>query len=257
MRKIDFSTIIGISLALALILFSISLSGKVLGYVDLPSFLIVIGCTFLVSGACFSFTKLLDSFKSTFYVILYSPANPQYIATEALKTADYAYRNGILGLDKRHNETNDIFNKWLTLVVDGEKTANIEKLTSLEMETFNEQQNIVIQLLRKGAEVAPALGLIGTLIGLVQMLGSLDDISQIGPGMSVALLTTFYGAILAYVILFPLSSKLENNLKEDILNFRIYQRVVISISQQENPRNLEYALNSILPPGRNIFYYKQ
>ena len=99
------------------------------------------------------------------------------------------------------------------------------------------------------------MGLIGTLVGLVQMLGRLDDPSTIGPAMAVALLTTFYGAILANVVLAPLASKLDRNSREEILVKNIYLMAATSISRQENPRRLEMLLNSVLPPSKRVQFF--
>ncbi|HLF58773.1 MAG TPA: MotA/TolQ/ExbB proton channel family protein, partial [Alphaproteobacteria bacterium] len=110
-------------------------------------------------------------------------------------------------------------------------------------------------VLRKGAEVAPAMGLIGTLVGLVQMLGRLDDPGTIGPAMAVALLTTFYGAVLANVVLAPLASKLERNSREELLVKHIFLMAASSIARQENPRRLEMLLNSVLPPSKRVQFF--
>jgi chemotaxis protein MotA len=99
------------------------------------------------------------------------------------------------------------------------------------------------------------MGLIGTLIGLVQMLGYLDDPTTIGPSMAVALLTTFYGAILGNVVFLPLAGKLERNGADDTLVRRIYLVGVLSVARKENPRRLEMLLNSALPPAQRVDYY--
>ena len=100
------------------------------------------------------------------------------------------------------------------------------------------------------------MGLIGTLIGLVQMLGNLDDPSKIGPAMAVALLTTMYGAILANMVFGPLAAKLERNSGEEISLRRIYTLAVLSIVRQENPRQLELMLNTVLPPAKRISVFE-
>ena len=99
------------------------------------------------------------------------------------------------------------------------------------------------------------MGLVGTLIGLVQMLGNLDDPASIGPSMAVALLTTFYGAILANMVFAPLASKLERNSHEESTIYQLYMLAIGSIGRQENPRRLEMQLNSILPPSQRIRFY--
>ena len=99
------------------------------------------------------------------------------------------------------------------------------------------------------------MGLIGTLIGLVQMLGNLTDPATIGPAMAVALLTTLYGAALAYIIFIPLASKLERNSDVEQIVMKIYESAVLSIGRKENPRRLQMLLNAILPPAERVHYF--
>ncbi|MBL4719843.1 MAG: MotA/TolQ/ExbB proton channel family protein, partial [Alphaproteobacteria bacterium] len=103
--------------------------------------------------------------------------------------------------------------------------------------------------------ISPAMGLIGTLVGLVQMLGSLSDPSTIGPKMALALLTTFYGAILSNLIFTPLAAKLERNSTDQVLISQLQAMAATSIGRQENPRRLEMLLNTILPPGERVEYF--
>jgi chemotaxis protein MotA len=99
------------------------------------------------------------------------------------------------------------------------------------------------------------MGLIGTLVGLVQMLGNLEDPSTIGPSMAIALLTTFYGAVLANMLFLPLANKLDRNSDAEAMINQIYAIGVASISRQENPRRLEVEINTILPPARRVAYF--
>ena len=99
------------------------------------------------------------------------------------------------------------------------------------------------------------MGLIGTLIGLVQMLGQLDDPSTIGPSMAVALLTTFYGAVLSNMLFSPLAAKLERNSDEEVLLNTIYLTGVTSIGRKENPRRLEMLVNTLLPPAQRVQFF--
>ena len=112
-----------------------------------------------------------------------------------------------------------------------------------------------LRILRRAGEVAPAMGLIGTLVGLVQMLGQLEDPSSIGPAMAVALLTTFYGAILANMFFLPLATKLERNAGVEAQVKQIYALGAASIARQENPRRLEVALNATLPPTERVRFF--
>jgi len=110
------------------------------------------------------------------------------------------------------------------------------------------------QVIRKAAEIAPAMGLIGTLIGVVQMLGNLGDPQVIGPSMAVALLTTFYGAVLANLMLNPLAAKLERNNTDERLIQQIQLTGLTAMARKDNIRRIELVLNSLLPPSRKVQY---
>jgi len=132
----------------------------------------------------------------------------------------------------------------------------VERIMQSELQATTERHARAVGMLRKAAEISPAMGLIGTLVGLVQMLGTLEDPSTIGPSMAVALLTTFYGAILANLVFTPLASKLERNSTEDALMNEMYVMAAASIARQENPRRLEMLLNTVLPPENKIVYFQ-
>ena len=138
------------------------------------------------------------------------------------------------------------------MVVDGSNGDEIEKVLKEKINAIANRHGKSVSVIRKLAEVSPAMGLIGTLVGLVQMLGNLDDPSTIGPSMAVALLTTFYGAVLSNMVFSPLATKLERNSAEEALLNTIYITGVTSIGRQENPRRLEMLLNTLLPPAQRV-----
>lgn len=258
MRTIELSTIFGILSALGLVTLAISVSGNLNDFVDVPSIIIVILGTSLITIACFSIREVFSSIGLIFKMSATKLTQPNLVALSIMKVSDYAYKKGILALESIEDLKIDspLFRKGLSLVIDGERIEAIDRIMTQEIMSAQENYNIMISIIKKAGEVAPSMGLIGTLIGLVQMLGSLNDVKLIGPAMAVALLTTFYGAILAYMILFPLSSKLERNARDELLNANLYLKSLISIARKENPRQLEYMLNSILPPDKRIIYYK-
>jgi chemotaxis protein MotA len=141
------------------------------------------------------------------------------------------------------------------LVTDGYSGDDVERVLTQELDSLVERHRRSASILRRAAEIAPAMGLIGTLVGLVQMLAELDNPANIGPAMAVALLTTFYGAIMANVILMPLAAKLERNSNDEALIKTLVMLAMGSIARQENPRRLEMLLNSELPPDEQIKYF--
>jgi chemotaxis protein MotA len=143
----------------------------------------------------------------------------------------------------------------MSMVVDGTPGEDVETIMRRDLHATHQRHLGAASVLRKAAEFAPAMGLIGTLIGLVQMLGNLEDPATIGPSMAVALLTTFYGAVLANMVFSPMASKLERNSAEETTVNTVYLMGTASMGRQENPRRLEMLINSILPPTKRVQYF--
>lgn len=253
-RVSDPSTLFGVLAAFSLLAVAIYLGGSPKAFIDVPSMLIVCLGTMAVATACYSLSDLIRSFVTTLRTIIYDAEDPSQSAICALKLAEIAKKKGVLQLENHLEMTkhNSMFNKAITVVIDGVVPEHVEELVNREIFAMSDRHTRSVSVLRKCAEVAPAMGLIGTLIGLVQMLGNLNDPSAIGPAMAVALLTTFYGAILAYLVFSPLATKLERNSRGELMIAEIYKRAASSIARQENPRQLEIMLNSILPPAKRV-----
>lgn len=253
----DIATIGGLIGAFVLIVIAMVLGGSPLAFVDAPSTLIVLGGTFSVTLSCFSVSEMLGAGKVISKSFFSSIENPVDAANRILELADTARKQGLLNLQSTVDELEDepFLHKGLLMAMDGTSDEEVEKIMRLEIQATAARHTQGSSILRKAAEVAPAMGLIGTLVGLVQMLGNLDDPSTIGPSMAVALLTTFYGAVLANVVFSPLASKLERNSVEELATRSIYLLGTTSICRQENPRQLETQINTILPPAKRIQYF--
>ncbi len=258
MKRMELSTIIGILTAILILGYTISFNGKFRDFIDTPSMLLVMLGTFLITAACFSFREVIGAQKAIISMIALKPQDPQEIATLMLRVSEGAFKKGLLNLEKTHNirEQASFFNKHLNMVIDGEKAGIVEQVMDQEITSTHERYLTLISILKKAAEIAPSMGLIGTIIGLIQMLGSLNDVKMIGPAMAVALLTTFYGAVLSYIIFFPLASKFEKNLTEELINMRSHMFTLTSVAKNEHPSKLEAILNSILPPEKKVIYFK-
>lgn len=255
-QNLDFSTFIGISLALLVIIIAISFTSSIFIFFDFPSFLIVIIGTFCITTACFSFLDVFRAHLLIAQMVFIRPQLPNKAAINCLEIAEFARKHSIEALEEKLKQrSNGFFTRGVMFVIDGASPEQVDKVFSQEIISKIEEHAKVISILRKAAEIAPAMGLLGTLIGLVQMLGNLTDISKIGMAMALALITTFYGTILAYVIFFPLASKLEKNSNEEILTLKIYLKALISIAKRENPRHLETLVNSLLTPDSRIKYF--
>jgi chemotaxis protein MotA len=180
------------------------------------------------------------------------------LATNLMKLAQKGRGpTGLLALqDDARLETQPFLKQALSLAVDGAPAEAIEKLLYHDTMTSVERHERALAVLRRAGEVAPSMGLIGTLIGLVQMLGGLSDPSTLGPAMAIAILTTFYGATLAYVVLTPFATKMERIGADDLLMRKLITAAVLSMARMENPRQLELHLNALLPPTQRISVFK-
>lgn len=254
----DPATLIGLLGALALVIAALMLGGAPLAFVDAPSVLIVIGGTVLLTLASFTVSDIGLTFTAVVRTVSYARRDPSATAKDLLQLAEATRRGGLLSLQvplARGEIADPLLAKGLTMVVDGIKVEDAEELMQRDVAAMLGRHRKSAAVLRRGAEIAPAMGLIGTLIGLVQMLGRLEDPAAIGPAMAVALLTTFYGAVIAHMVLNPLASKLERNSAEEVLIGQLDIVAAGSIGRQENPRRLEMQLNSLMPPAKRIRFF--
>jgi len=254
---VDFATLLGVGGAFAMIAGAMMLSGQAAAFLDVPSILIVIGGTFLVTTISFSLREIAQAQGLMFRAAVYHAETPENAVWQALYLADLARKRGRLALQSVTDQLGEapFLQRAIAMVVDGVPAEEVERVLGRDAEAAFGRHQRSAGVLRRAGEVAPAMGLIGTLIGLVQMLGSLDDPSSIGPAMAVALLTTFYGAVLANMVFNPLAGKLERNAHIEATVCQIYTIGATSISRQENPRRLEMMLNTILPPDSRVAYF--
>jgi len=254
---VDFATLLGVGGAFAMIAAAMMLSGQAGAFLDIPSVLIVLGGTFLVTTISFSLSEIVRAQGLMLRAAVYQAETPENAVWQALYLADLARKRGRLALQNVTDQLQDapFLYRAIMMVVDGVPAEEVERMLSRDAEASFERHQRSAGILRRAGEVAPAMGLIGTLIGLVQMLGNLDDPSSIGPAMAVALLTTFYGAVLANMVFNPLAGKLERNAHIEATVCQIYTIGAASISRQENPRRLEMMLNTILPPDNRVAFF--
>lgn len=256
-KSIDFATIFGIITAFALVVTAVILGGSPSSFFNVPAILIVLGGTFAVTTICFSFAEMRRTVQVIGKTLFHSTRDASDAAIQVMQIAQMARRHGVLSLQNITDQTRrePFLFKGVSMIVDGLPGDHVERILRREMAAMIERHQQSASILRRAAEFSPAMGLIGTLIGLVQMLGNLEDPTTIGPSMAVALLTTFYGAILANLVFIPLASKLErNSALEEMVN-NIYLLGSASVGRQENPRRLEMMLNSIMPPSSRIKYF--
>ncbi|MEX1147623.1 MAG: MotA/TolQ/ExbB proton channel family protein [Sphingomonadales bacterium] len=251
------TTIVGLIAGFALVIFAMTADGNLTAFVDIAAIAIVLGGTAAVTAVSFTLEELRSAPTTLYRILFHAKADAGDAARTVLRLAERARRDGILDMERftKTLSRDPFLHKAMGLVVDGMEGDQTEKILKRETFALSTVQMNTINILRRAAEVSPAMGLIGTLVGLVKMLGTLDDPSTIGPAMAIALLTTFYGAMLAHMVFLPLASRAERNAREEALLNSIYTTGAASIGRKENPRQLEVIINTILPPAKRIQYF--
>lgn len=243
----DIASIIGLVMAFGLIV--LGMGAFVTAFVDLPSMLIVIGGTVGVVFVFFPMENLLGLGGVIRNVFLTKPQQISTLIATIIDFAGRARREGILSLQNVGNEIDDpFFVKGIGLVVDGIEESVVEEIMATEIDFIEDRHKKGADMFAAMGAISPAMGMIGTLIGLVIMLQNLSDTAAIGPAMAIALITTFYGAVLANVVFIPFSGKLRIRSDQEVFLRRLTMEGVLSIAAGNNPRVVEQKLNSYLAP---------
>jgi chemotaxis protein MotA len=247
----DIATVLGILSATGLVLGAIFMGSGLNVFINIPSLCIVVGGTIGVTLVAYP----LKDFLSVIKVVQKAIFTRNISATELIsKFTDFANKTrkeGILALESEIKELKDeFFKKGVQLSIDGLEPQQIQNILDTEIEFVRDRHKLGADIFTSMGTFAPAMGMIGTLIGLVQMLQSMDDPSTIGPAMAVALLTTFYGSLMANICCMPIAGKLKTRSKEEMLTKEMTIQGIISLSNGDNPRILEQKLLAFLPPAK-------
>ena len=244
----DLATLIGLIGAFATVAAAIVLGGSPGAFIDVKSILIVLVGTILVTMMKFSLGQFLSATKIAVKAFVYKLPSPDELIEKAVELAKTARQGGLLALEDA--EVPDAFMKTgIGLLVDGHPPEVVRTmLTKDKMQTLERHSNGQ-NIFKALGDVGPAMGMIGTLVGLVQMLSAMDDPKQIGPAMAVALLTTLYGAILANMLALPVADKLALRSKEESLRKSLIIDALLAIQEGQNPRIIESLLEAYLPPA--------
>jgi chemotaxis protein MotA len=232
-----------------LIISAITMGGNPAGFVDIPSVLITVGGTFASTAVAFSLREIRGGIGVARQAFFHKAANIPEIIKTMLRFALKARREGILALEGEVESVKDPFIvKSLQLAIDGTSPEIMEEVLRTEVSRIGERHELGQRLFKTMASFAPAFGMIGTLIGLVQMLQSMNDPSAIGPGMAVALITTFYGAVMANLVFLPMAAKLKLRSEQEILVKDVIIAGILSIQSGDNPRVVEQKLQVFIAP---------
>jgi chemotaxis protein MotA len=246
---LDIATIVGIVAGLALVLWGITSTGNLGWFWSFSSFLIVVGGTVSATFVAYPLKKVLSTFKVVRKAFSTNDFQPGTIINEIISLANIARREGLLALEEAVEQIEDEFlHKGVMLIVDGTDPELVKNILETELSFLEERHGEGKGLFDIMGTLAPAFGMIGTLIGLVIMLQQLENPDTIGPSMAVALITIFYGSLLANLIFIPIGKKLKIKSREEILLKEIMIEGLLSIQAGENPRIIEEKLKAFLPP---------
>ncbi|MDI7248272.1 MAG: motility protein A [Bacillota bacterium] len=246
----DLTTLLGIVAGMTLVGTAIQMGGSLRSFIDIPSMMITIGGTIASTFINFRMDDIKNVLRVTKVAFTRRPPQLTSVITQIISLAELARREGLLALDNSLDKVKDDFLRHgLQLVVDGVDAAVIREILETDLDAVGERHKMGRKLFDQMALFAPAFGMIGTLIGLIQMLRNINNPSAIGPGMAVALVTTFYGALLAYLVFIPISGKLAVRASEEALEKEILIEGILAIQSGDNPRIVEEKLRAFLPPA--------
>ena len=243
----DIATIIGLISGTILIVSAIVLGGTPIIFINIPSLLIVLGGTIATTFIKFKMSDVIGSIKVVMKAFTVKASDPEEMIQEMVGFTRIAKKEGLIALEKEV-ATDAFAAKALRYLSDGFDEGLIEDMLSKDIRLTLQRHSIGQSVFKGMGDSAPAFGMIGTLIGLVQMLASMDDPSSIGPAMAVALLTTLYGVLLANFIFLPLADKLSLRSEQERLNKSIIVEAAVGINRGISPLVLEESLKIFLAP---------
>ena len=257
-RSVDIATIIGIVVSFGLMIWAILMGGPLSLFIDMPSIAIVFGGTAGVALISFPLADVLGTIAIFKKTVLIREADTNALIAQMMEFATKARKGGILSLQDSIDQVEDQFLvKALQMAVDGQEPADLKTMLQTEIDNIAARHSNGAQILDTMGAIAPAMGMVGTLIGLVQMLQNMSDPAAIGPAMAVALLTTFYGAVLANVLFLPMAGKLKTRSKTEILQKTVITEGMESILSGENPRIMEQKLHAYIAPRKRESVFKK
>lgn len=247
----DITTVLGIVGGFAFIVNAIFQGGKIGSFMDAASVMIVVGGTFSAVIASFPLSMLKNIVKHFAKLVSGKKYKVDPVIDLLVEFAQLARKNGLLALEEKANELNDpFFKRGIMLVVDAMEADKVREMLETEVESMGQRHEEEISIYEKAAGFAPAFGMIGTLVGLINMLKGMDlsqgSSSTLGDSMATALVTTFYGCVMANLIFMPIAKKLRIRNEEEILYKQIIIEGVIGIQSGENPKNLKEKLVTLL-----------
>jgi len=249
----DPATLIGIVVSLGLVGWSILSGDGAMTFLNVPSIVIVFGGTVGATLVCFPMNNVVGVMGILKKAFLIKEVSNKELISKLEELAQTARKQGLLSLQAATGSVEDEFMKTgLQLVVDGQESDTIESILRTEISYIKSRHATGAEVLKAAGTYAPAFGMIGTVIGLIQMLQNMSDPSSIGPAMAVALVTTFYGALLSNVVFLPLVTKLQQRSAREVEQKNLIAEGLLSIQAGDNPRILVQKLNGFVAPKTRV-----
>lgn len=245
----DLATIVGILGAMGLIVVTMLMSGDLGMFINIPSLVIVVGGSIFAVMAKFGLSQFLGIGKIMGKGFKNTIDNPAELIDEIVELADAARKGGLLALEGK-DVSSDFLQKGIQMLVDGHDPEVVKSMLNNDKRLAVERHKVGSQIFMAMSAMAPAMGMIGTLIGLVAMLANMDDPKSIGPAMAVALLTTLYGAVMANAFCEPLADKLSLRAAEEAQVKSLVIDALLAIQGGQNPRVIDTMLRTYLPEGK-------
>jgi chemotaxis protein MotA len=247
----DIASVVGTLGGVSVIVIAIAIApgASFKAFIDYPSIMVVLGGATASVIISFPLKQFLNTFRVAKNVFFNRQQDFTEVIEQLVSLAETARRDGLLALEGRLEEVDNSFVVLgIQMAVDGTRPEIIEDIMRTEMDAVATRHRNGKGIFDQMGKFAPAFGMIGTLIGLIIMLGNMDDPKAIGPGMAVALITTLYGAVLANLILLPCADKLAFINRHELLSMEIIIRGIMGIQSGDNPRVIEQKLNTFVPP---------
>jgi chemotaxis protein MotA len=242
---VDLASLAGFTLGVSIITWAITAGSPLSLFIDAPSIAIVFGGTFGVSLMRISLADFFLSFAVVAKAFVNKKEDPLVLIEDSVRLSEVARKNGLLALENQEI-SNAFLKKGIDLCVDGLNPDFVRKLLMQEIHQMVVRNEIGQNMWKGVGDLAPAMGMIGTLVGLVQMLANMGDPASIGPAMAVALITTFYGAMIANCFAIPMVDKLAIVLKHEKTNRELVVEAISGIQEGMNPKMLEVLLTSYI-----------
>jgi chemotaxis protein MotA len=242
----DLASITGIFSGLCLIVVAIFLKGDLTNFLNIPGLMIVLGGTIASTLLTFPLRDVVKAFQAAFFVLYERNIDSNEMVKTMIKLSNISRRQGLVALSKIET-SHPILKKGCNLIADGAKEEIIKNALRIEIDSLKHRHFTIQDIFTKMATFSPAFGMIGTLIGLVQMLNQLSDPTSIGPAMAIALLTTFYGVILSTLFFLPIAGKLKARTMTEVINMEIVFEGAIAILKNNNPLMVLEKLSSFIP----------